>query len=469
MEPGCQYTLLASPAPTKPVASTLRLPQALSKAINAALSSKGGDRADVGITVCPSKTGMTLKMGNMTFVGRSSLAMGPVFDLCRVVNTSTVQEVGLIRSKVMLREQRGSGRRPQDASQAGLPAINAAPLALPSRAPEWRRVEDVVVAFLRSSGEAQTFDAVLGAVASAEPATPRQTLARLVAHVLAAVSVCSATGSHTLYSINESALVVPEPVVAPPQPSPAPTPPSVGTPKPSPTSRRPAKRATATSPAPKAAARRVGPRSKTADKKAPPAAVASPKRTRPGGVATDTRGRPAKAASPARAAAAASPRGVKRARTAESRGVSQRASTTAAAAPTAAIPPRDAPVAVPSLAAGDGGFSVDALLVLADDIHCALDDASDLASCSSIADAVRMRARYDALHALQNRALRALEQARNQVLELADKVEGETTCDGAGAVWVLCCQARQTERAMQAVLSPLARLSELLRSVNRLC
>ena len=116
--------------------------------------------------------------------------------------------------------------------------------------------------------------------------------------------------------------------------------------------------------------------------------------------------------------------------------------------------------------------------------------ASDLASCSSIADAVRMRARYDALHALQNRALRvrslphgaralpqtlhcsvqqALEQARNQVLELADKVEGETTCDGAGAVWVLCCQARQTERAMQAVLSPLARLSELLRSVNRLC
>ena len=44
-----------------------------------------------------------------------------------------------------------------------------APLSVAlQRAPEWRRVEDVVVAFLRSSGEAQTFDAVLGAVAGAE-------------------------------------------------------------------------------------------------------------------------------------------------------------------------------------------------------------------------------------------------------------------------------------------------------------
>ena len=142
-----QYTLLASPAPTKPVASTLRLPQALSKAINAALSSKGGDRADVGITVCPSKTGMvcqpcgacvvrrvtmtecvcllrmlcirsfravycraqTLKMGDMTFVGRSSLAMGPVFDLCRVVNTSTVQEVSGVRARAMVNREGRAG------------------------------------------------------------------------------------------------------------------------------------------------------------------------------------------------------------------------------------------------------------------------------------------------------------------------------------------------------------------------
>lgn len=42
--------------------------------------------------------------------------------------------------------------------------------------------------------------------------------------------------------------------------------------------------------------------------------------------------------------------------------------------------------------------------------------ASDLASCSSIADAVRMRARYDALHALQNRALRVRSLPQGPVL-----------------------------------------------------
>ena len=42
--------------------------------------------------------------------------------------------------------------------------------------------------------------------------------------------------------------------------------------------------------------------------------------------------------------------------------------------------------------------------------------ASDLASCSSIADAVRMRARYDTLHALQHRALRVRSLPQGPVL-----------------------------------------------------
>jgi len=51
----------------------------------------------------------TLEMGNMTFVGRSSLAMGPVFDLCRVVNTSTVQEVSVVRARATVNREGGAG------------------------------------------------------------------------------------------------------------------------------------------------------------------------------------------------------------------------------------------------------------------------------------------------------------------------------------------------------------------------
>ena len=53
----------------------------------------------------------TLKMGNMTFVGRSSLAMGPVFDLCRVVNTSTVQEVSVVRARATVNREGAHGCR----------------------------------------------------------------------------------------------------------------------------------------------------------------------------------------------------------------------------------------------------------------------------------------------------------------------------------------------------------------------